>query len=94
MAHWHNVSSLKIIDVKYKDMIADQKAESAKLIEHIGLEWSDSVLDFHKSKRVIMTPSFHQASKPIYTSSMYRWKNYRDYVAPLKEVLGEPEQYD
>jgi pentatricopeptide repeat protein len=94
MAHWHNVSSLKIIDVKYKDMIADQKAESAKLIEHIGLEWSDSVLDFHKSKRVIMTPSFHQASKPIYTSSMYRWKNYRDYVAPLMEVLGEPEQYD
>jgi tetratricopeptide (TPR) repeat protein len=94
MQHWHRVSALQILDVKYENMVTDQKAESEKIIRHIGLDWSDEVLDYHESDRIIMTPSSHQASKPIYTSSMYRWKNYRKHIGPLIEILGQPEQYD
>ena len=93
MEHWQKVSSLQILNVRYEDMVTDQKSESEKILNHIGLDWSDSVLDYHKSDRIIMTPSFHQASKPIYTSSMYRWKNYRKHIGPLIDVLGQPEQY-
>jgi tetratricopeptide (TPR) repeat protein len=93
MEHWRKVSSLQILNVRYEDMVTDQKSESEKILNHIGLDWSDSVLDYHKSDRIIMTPSFHQASKPIYTSSMYRWKNYRKHIGPLIDVLGQPEQY-
>ena len=75
-------------------MVTNQKSESEKIISHIGLDWSDKVLDYHKSDRIIMTPSFHQASKPIYTSSMYRWKNYRKHIEPLTEILGQPEQFN
>ena len=72
-------------------MVIDQKFESEKLINHIGLDWSDNVLNYHKSDRIIMTPSSHQASKPIYTSSMHRWKNYRKHIGPLIDILGPPE---
>ena len=94
MQHWRKVSALQILDVRYENMVIDQKAESKKIINHIGLEWSDNVLDYHKSDRIIMTPSHHQASKPIYTSSMHRWKNYQKHIGPLIEILGQPEQYD
>lgn len=93
MEHWQKVSSLQILDVKYENMVMDQKSESENIISHIGLSWSDNVLDYHKSDRIIMTPSLHQASKPIYTSSMYRWKNYRKHIVPLIDILGEPELY-
>lgn len=94
MRHWRKVSSLQILDVKYENMVIDQKAESEKIINHIGLDWSDNVLDYYKSDRIIMTPSHHQASKPIYTSSVHRWKNYQKHIGPLIEILGKPEQYD
>ena len=93
MEHWQKESSLQILNVRYEDMVTDQKSESEKILNHIGLDWSDSVLDYHKSDRIIMTPSFHQASKPIYTSSMHRWKNYRKHIGPLIDILGQPEQY-
>lgn len=94
MQHWHRESSLQILDVQYENMVTDQKSESERIINHIGLDWSDLVLDYHKSDRIIMTPSSHQASKPIYTSSMHRWKNYRKHIGPLVEILGQPEDYD
>ncbi len=94
MEHWQKVSSLQILNVRYENMVTDQKSESERIIKHIGLDWSDIVLDYHKSDRIIMTPSFHQASKPIYTSSMHRWKNYRKHIGPLIDILGQPEQYD
>ncbi len=93
MENWHRVSSLQILDVIYENMVTDQKSESEKIISHIGLDWSDNVLDYHKSDRIIMTPSYHQASKPIYTSSMQRWKNYRKHIGPLIDILGQPEQF-
>jgi hypothetical protein len=93
MGHWHDVSSLPILTVSYENMVLDQEAETKKIIEHIGLVWSDKVLRHHESDRIIMTPSLHQASKPIYTESMFRWKNYRNHIQPLIDVLGDPEHY-
>ena len=94
MKHWEEVSTLKILNVRYENIVADLQGETAKIINHVGLEWSDSVLDYHNSKRVIMTPSAHQASKPIYTSSQNRWRNYQPYLSPLVEVLGAAENYE
>ncbi len=93
MQHWYRNSSLSILTINYEDMVHQQKIESKKIIDHIGLDWSDDILNYYDSDRIIMTPSYHQASKPIYTSSVNRWKHYSQYLEPLKKVLGEPEQY-
>jgi len=93
MEHWDSNSTLSILTVKYEDMVLNQETESQKIIKHINLDWSDEVLRYHESDRIIMTPSYHQASKPIYTDSMYRWRNYRNHLQPLINILGDPEQY-
>ncbi len=93
MDHWLKVSRLPILTVEYEKMVRNQKHETLNIIKHIDLDWTDKVLMHHDSNRIIMTPSQHQASKPIYTDSVYRWKNYRNHIQPLINVLGDPETY-
>jgi len=93
MKHWNEVSSLPILTVKYEDMVVNRELESRRIIKHLDLDWSDDVLHYFNSDRVIMTPSHHQASKPIYTDSMYRWKHYKEHLNELTKVLGDPLKY-
>lgn len=93
MSHWQENSALSIHTVRYEDLVKDQETESRAMIDHIGLNWTNDVLRYFDSNRLIMTPSHHQASKPIYTDSMYRWKHYSKHMRPLVDILGAPEQY-
>jgi tetratricopeptide (TPR) repeat protein len=87
MQNWSNVLSLPILDVQYEDMVADQEAVSRKLIEFCGLEWDDSCLRFHENERFVGTASYDQVRRPMYSSSVGRWKNYDKFIGPLREAL-------
>lgn len=65
-------------------------AESLRLV--VGLEWDDTCLRFHESGRTVMTLSYHQVSKPIYTTSMKRREKYRDHLQPLIDGLEGRDQ--
>ena len=60
---------------------------SRELIEYCGLEWDPKILDFHQTRRVVTTSSSWQVRHPIYKRSVERWKNYEDYLQPLKKAL-------
>jgi len=59
------------------------------MLEFCGLEWDASVLDFHKHERAIKTASASQVRKPIYESSVARWRNYEKFLGPLVAELGD-----
>ncbi len=42
----------------------------------LGLPWNDKCVDFHKSDRPVKTASVAQVRKPIYKTSVKRWKKY------------------
>ena len=53
-------------------------------LEFLKVKWSDNVTEFYKTaekRGIINTPSYNQVSQPIYTNSMYRWKNYEKEFA-------------
>ena len=77
-----------MIEVNYEDMVADQAGKSRELIEYCGLDWNDACMDFHKSNRIVRTASYQQVRKPIYKTSVERWRNYEKYLAPLHEGLA------
>lgn len=89
MAHWLNVLPIMIHEVRYEDMIADQEAQSRKLIDFIGLPWDPACLEFYKSDRGVTTPSQLQVRQPIYSSSVKRWKAFEPHVRDLIEELGD-----
>ncbi len=75
--------------VVYEDLVADQERESRRLVEFLGLPWDDACLRFHESDRVVYTHSNEQVRKPVYTSSVARWKPYAGRLAPLTTALGD-----
>lgn len=93
MNHWRRTSRLPIHTVSYERLVANHKDEVTKLINFTGLSWDERVLRHHETERVVMTPSCHQARQPIYNSSVYRWRNYYNHLAPISEILGDPEDY-
>ncbi|MES0880795.1 tetratricopeptide repeat-containing sulfotransferase family protein [Roseibium sp. SCP14] len=88
MAHWHRVLPEGVmIDAVYEEVVADTENQAKRLIAHCGLEWDDACLDFHKSKRPVKTASVAQVRKPVYRSSVDRWRCYETQLQPLVEAL-------
>ena len=93
--HWHESLDQEILQVSYEQLTADQENQSKRMIDFLGLEWDDRVLDFHKSKRVAATISYDQVNKKMYTTSVARWKNYEKHLGPLIDALGsELDDYE
>ena len=87
MDHWKTVLSLPILDVRYEDLVVDLRTCVETVLDFCGLEWEDACLDFHKSKRLVATASYDQVRKPLYTSSIARWKHYQQYLEPVNRIL-------
>ncbi len=89
MAHWQEVLDIPIFEISYADLVNDQENQSRKMIEFCGLDWHGQCLNFHQSGRKVATASYDQVSKPVYRSSLERWKNYEKHLGPLREILGK-----
>jgi len=87
MEHWKKVLRIPVLDVAYEDLVADQETVSRKMIDFCGLDWDAQCLRFHESERVVTTPSYSQVRQPLYTRSVNRWKNYENFLLPLKTAL-------
>ena len=76
--------------VVYENVVADREAELRSLIQFLGVEWSDEVLDHQATARTrgrIKTASYAQVGQPIYTRSAGRWEHYRKHLEPVLPVL-------
>ncbi len=89
MAHWDEVLPEGVMTtVRYEDVVADTEKEARRLIEFLGLPWDAKCVDFHKSDRPVKTASVAQVRKPIYKTSVERWKKYGDGLQPLIDAIG------
>jgi tetratricopeptide (TPR) repeat protein len=89
MRHWRDVLHIPMLDVVYEELTADQEAGTRRLLEYLDLPWHDGCLQFHASERVAMTVSNEQVRRPMYRSSVQRWRHYERHLDPLKQALGD-----
>ncbi len=94
MAHWKSVltaapTNLKLTDLRYESLVADQDGETRRLLEFLGLDWSEACLRFHESGRVTRTLSNDQVRQPIYAGSVGRHTHYTKHIKPLTDALGD-----
>ena len=92
MAHWRNVLPRPVFEVDYQRLVADQEAVSRELVAFCGLDWEAACLDFHETERPVRTASLSQVRRPIYGSSVDRWRNYESHLMILKQALEEPDE--
>ena len=89
MEHWEKVLPEGFMTVvQYEDVVADTEKEAKRLIAFLGLPWNEKCVDFHKSDRPVKTASVAQVRKPIYKTSVERWKKYGPGLQPLVDAIG------
>lgn len=88
MEHWKSVLSLPILEVEYEKMVEDLEGYARQIIDHVGLRWDDACLRFYETKRDVITESTDQVRKPIYSSSIGRWRRFESHLGPLFESLA------
>lgn len=86
--HWKRVLGIPVLEVRYEEMVAEPEENIRRIIDFTGLPWDEACLKFHESERVVTTASNAQVRKPVYTSSVARWKNYEKHLGPLIAALG------
>jgi hypothetical protein len=89
MGHWTSVLDVPIIEVKYEDVVRDTEVQTHRLLDWLGLPWDDRCLRYYENRRAVATLSAEQVRKPIYTSSVGRWKHYERHLGRLISALGD-----
>ena len=59
-----------------------------RVLDFLGLPWDDRCLKFHQNRRVIASSSRDQVRRPIYTSSVDRWKHYERHIPDLTTLAA------
>ena len=88
MAHWRAVMPAdRWLDLDYEALVEDPERETRRLLEFCGLPWTPACLSFHEQARPIRTASANQVRRPIFRSSLKRWRPYERHLHPLLEAL-------
>lgn len=88
MAHWKKVLPPGIIlDLPYESLVENTEKEARRVLEYVGLPWDEKCLQFYKNDRIVKTASIAQVRRPIYKTSIARWKPFAKHLLPLYELV-------
>ncbi len=87
--HWKStLPAHALLEVNYEDIVSNPAVESRRLIEFAGLPWDEQVLRFHESQAPSATASAVQIRRPIYASSVGKWRHHMERLQPLRTRLA------
>jgi hypothetical protein len=87
VAHWCAVLPAdSFLEVPYEELVSKQEQWTLKILDFLGLTWDDRCLQFHATQRTVLTASRWQVRQPLYHHSLQRWRNYLEYIGPLREL--------
>ncbi len=90
MRHWRAVLPRgAMLEVQYEDLVADLEPQARRIVAYCGLDWHDACLAFHETERSVRTASATQVRRPIYQSSIGRWRPHAARLEPLLRELEE-----
>jgi hypothetical protein len=78
-----------MLEVQYEDLVAEPEVQTRRMVEFLGLEWSDACLHHEANTRAVTTPTLWQARQPVYKSSVKKWKNYDAWLGAFRELIEE-----
>jgi len=87
MEHWNEVLPGVIHTVRYEDLVDDIETNTRQLLDVCGLEWQPECLKFYENKEASTTASTAQIRRPVYKSSVGKWREYEQQLQPVVEIL-------
>jgi hypothetical protein len=88
MRHWRQVLPTgTVFDVRYEAVVQNFHDSARAIVSHCGLDWTDECLRFYEADRPVRTASVEQVRRPIYQSSIRRWRPDSNTLRPLLDGL-------
>ncbi|WP_156677761.1 tetratricopeptide repeat-containing sulfotransferase family protein [Sphingomonas profundi] len=84
MAHWRRLFPGRVLELRYEDLVADQRGQTERLLAHCRLGWNEACLRFHENDAAVATPSAAQVRRPLYREAVARWKAHAEALEPVR----------
>jgi tetratricopeptide (TPR) repeat protein len=88
MNHWKQLIDIPVLEVCYEELVRDPDTGIENILELCGLDTESQCFQFHKNRRAVLTASYEQVRRPIYSDSVERWRNYEKHIGRLIEIVG------
>lgn len=83
MAHWKRLYPNDILDVDYDSLVHEPEPIIHRMLDFLGLDREDRLLDFHRRSGAVKTASVWQVREPLHARSSGRWRNYEPQLSRL-----------
>jgi tetratricopeptide (TPR) repeat protein len=88
MEHWDEVLPGRVLRVRNEDVIDDLDGQVRRILDHVGLPFEQSCVEFHRTARAVRTPSSEQVRRPINRDGTEAWKKFDPWLGPLRQALA------
>ncbi len=93
MQHWNSLFHDQIYHLRYENLINDFDDEISQLMDYLQIEFQPQMSEFYKNKRVVLTPSVSQVTKPLYNTSIGYYDNFKDelteYITQFEDLVNK-----
>ncbi len=85
--HWRGLVGSQLMEIDYERLVRDPLTVGAEIATHCELTWDAAATEIERNPTASWTASAAQVRRPIYSSSVGRWRNYRRQLEPLITML-------
>ncbi|MDT0593311.1 tetratricopeptide repeat-containing sulfotransferase family protein [Glaciecola petra] len=89
MDFWDAQIPGRVLRIQYEELVKKPEFEIKRLLAHVGVEFEQDCVDFHKSKREVRTASSEQVRQAINSKGVGVWQNVEHELQELKSALGK-----
>ncbi|MEZ6018222.1 MAG: sulfotransferase [Planctomycetota bacterium] len=84
---WRERLPSRVYRLEYERLVADQEGETRRLLEFLGLPWSDTCLAFERTERRVDSASATQVRQPLYSTSVDSHRRYERHLSAARTAL-------
>jgi tetratricopeptide (TPR) repeat protein len=88
MEHWYRTLDIRLLEVRYEDLVTDPESAVRHIIEFCRLDWDKACLRYHESKSTARTLSYDQVRQPVYRSAVGRGRRFEKHLGALMNELS------
>jgi hypothetical protein len=76
-------------EIRYEEMVEDLESNARKVLDFLGMDWNESVMDYdlHAREKVVRSPTANAVTEKVHSRAKNRWKNYEKHLEPVFETL-------
>ncbi len=86
MAYWTDMFPDRILQVSYESLVANPRSTLERVLEFVGLPWSEECLQSQEIDSNVRSASNWQVRQPLYQTSVGRWRRYEQQLAAIMHL--------